>query len=119
MTGVCAAITKSGTRCKVLVSTSREYCFQHDPATAEQRRRNAAKGGKAKASRELVAVKNQLQNLADGVLEGELDKAVAAVVSQILNVKLRAIEVERRIKETEELEERLEALEEGRDRWAR
>ena len=32
-------------------------------------------------------------------------------VNQILNTRLRALEFERKIKETEELEERLEALE--------
>jgi len=49
--------------------------------------------------------------MADGVLSGETDRAAAAVAGQLLNVKLRAIEVERKIRETEELEARLEALE--------
>jgi hypothetical protein len=36
---------------------------------------------------------------------------VAAVVNQIINTRARLIELERKIKETEELEVRLEALE--------
>jgi hypothetical protein len=36
---------------------------------------------------------------------------VAAVVNQIINTRARLIELERKIKETEELEARLEALE--------
>jgi hypothetical protein len=38
---------------------------------------------------------------------------VAAVASQVLNVYLRAISVEMKLKEQPELVERLEALEEG------
>jgi hypothetical protein len=40
-----------------------------------------------------------------------VDRSAAAVVNQIINTRARLLEVERRIKETEELEERLEALE--------
>jgi hypothetical protein len=47
------------------------------------------------------------------VLAGEVDKGVAAVASQILNVYLRAVSVELKAKEQLELVERLEALEEG------
>jgi hypothetical protein len=46
------------------------------------------------------------------VLEGRRDKGVAAVVNQILNTRVRLIELERKVKETEELEHRIEALEE-------
>jgi len=37
---------------------------------------------------------------------------VAAVANQLINTRLRAVELERRIKETEELEERIVELEE-------
>jgi hypothetical protein len=58
-------------------------------------------------------VKAQLQTLADGVLSGELDKGDAAVISQVLNVYLRALETERRWKELTEMEERMTALEQA------
>jgi hypothetical protein len=45
------------------------------------------------------------------MFSGELVRADAAVVSQVLNVKLRALERERKWKELGELEDRLEALE--------
>jgi hypothetical protein len=57
------------------------------------------------------------------VLEGRQDKAVGAVVSQILNVYLRAVSVELKAREQLELIERLERLEEalesekGGHRW--
>jgi hypothetical protein len=45
-----------------------------------------------------------------------LETGPAAVANQIINTRLRAVEQERRIKETEELEERIEALERTQDR---
>jgi hypothetical protein len=60
-----------------------------------------------------VDIKRRLSDLADGVLTGEVEKGVAAVASQVLNVFLRAVSVELKAKEQLELIERLEALEEG------
>ncbi len=55
------------------------------------------------------------------MLAGEVERADAAVCGQLLNVKLRALEVERKVKETEELEERLASLEQSQEqrggRW--
>jgi len=65
----------------------------------------------SKPSKELSGVKAQLQDLADNVLAGKVARADAAVVGQLLNIKLRAIEVERKVKEAEEFEERIAALE--------
>jgi len=56
-------------------------------------------------------VKTQLQELTDRVLSGVVERADAAVCGQLLNVKLRALEQERRWREIEELEGRLEAVE--------
>ena len=47
------------------------------------------------------------------MLEGELETGRAAVANQLINTRLRAIELERKIKETEELEARLEELEQA------
>jgi hypothetical protein len=105
----CAGIKRDGDQCTAIVPA--EYCYQHDPARASERKRNAARGGRAKATGEVGRLKAQLQDLADGVLSGSVGRAEASVAGQLLNIKLRAVEVERKIKETEELEERLEALE--------
>jgi len=45
------------------------------------------------------------------VLTGNVDRGVGAVASQILNVYLRAVGMELKIKEVEELEGRLDELE--------
>jgi hypothetical protein len=110
---VCAGIKRDGTRCTVGVSPGVEWCYNHDPARQAERRRNAARGGKARASGELAGIKQRLSDLADDVLADKVDKGVAAVASQVLNVYLRAVSVELKAREQQELIERLEALEEG------
>ncbi len=110
--GVCAGIKRDGTRCTVGVSPGAQWCYNHDPARQAERRRNAARGGKARASGELAGIKQRLSDLADDVLEEKVDKGVAAVASQVLNVYLRAVSVELKAREQLELVERLEVLEE-------
>jgi hypothetical protein len=111
----CAGIKRDNSACTATVEPPQEYCWWHDPANAEKRRRAASKAGKAKPNRELSSIKGRLSALADDVLTGEVDKGVAAVASQVLNVLLRAISVETKLKERLELVQRLEALEAGLD----
>jgi hypothetical protein len=111
----CAAITRAGKRC-LLVATHGSYCYSHSPQTAEKRKRSASKGGKAGGNgrggqSEIADLKAQLEDLAADVLSGEVGRSEAAVVNQILNTRARLIELERKIREQEELEDRLEALE--------
>ena len=110
----CAGIKRDGGRCTVIVNGSHTiYCYQHDPKRAGERRRNAARGGKAKAGGEVGRVKARLQTLADMVEAGRMNRADAAVISQIWGTYLRAISTEMKQKEQLELVQRLEALEEG------
>lgn len=112
---ICSGIRADGGRCRAQAMRDSDYCINHHPDRAEVRRRRASKGGRSggrgRPQAELAGVKGQLQDLTDSVLSGEVDRAAAAVCGQLLNVKLRAIEVERKVREQEELEERLEALE--------
>lgn len=71
----------------------------------------ASRAARAKPNRELAGIKRQLQELTDDTLAGKVEWGVAAVCGQLLNVKLRAGEVERKVREQEEFEERLTALE--------
>ena len=109
----CAGTKRDNSPCTAAVEPPQRFCWWHDPANADKRRRAASKAGKAKPNRELAGIKTRLSDLADDVLEGRQDKAVAAVASQVLNVLLRAISVETKLKEQFELVERLESLEEG------
>jgi hypothetical protein len=72
----------------------------------------ASKAARSKPNRELPFIKALLEDLTERVLSGELATGQAAVANQLINTRLRAIEAERKIKETEELATRLEALEE-------
>ena len=109
----CSHTYADSSQCRRIVSAEQELCYSHDPARAYERRHNATREGKAKASGELGRVKARLQALADKVEEGHMDRADAAVISQIWGTYLRAVSVEMKLKETLELVARLEALEEG------
>jgi hypothetical protein len=113
----CSGITQAGTACKGIPIEGSQWCYVHHPDHAEERRRHGSKGGKrggrGRPQAELSDIKRRLSDLADDVLEGRQDKGVAAVASQVLNVLLRAISVETKLKEQLELVERLESLEEG------
>jgi hypothetical protein len=107
----CAGIKRDGGRCAVVVGPGQTHCYQHDPARAEERRRNASRGGRAKGNGELADLKKQLKDLAAGVLDGSVERGRAAVVNQLYNTLIRAIEQERKLRELDELAARLEELE--------
>jgi hypothetical protein len=113
----CSGTKRDGSPCTATVEAPQRFCWWHDPANAEKRRRAASKAGKSKPSKELATIKQRLSDLADAVLsddeETRVDKGVAAVASQVLNVYLRAVSVELKAKEQLELIERLEMLEEA------
>ena len=109
----CSHTYGDSSQCRRIVSAEQEYCYSHDPQRASERKRNAARGGRAKASGELGRVKARLHTLADMVEEGQMDRADAAVISQIWGTYLRAVSVELKVREQLELIERLEHLEEG------
>ena len=98
--------------------------MSHDPANAEQRSRAASKAARSKGSTELGDVKQQLRDIADDVLEGTVDKGIASVAAQVLGVYIRACSQARKIREQDELLERLAALEQatqtnGSGTWSR
>jgi hypothetical protein len=111
----CGAIKPNGERCKGRAIGGSEWCYNHDPGHADERRRHGAKGGKrggrGRPQRETEAIKTLLEDLTDRVLSGDLETGPAAVANQLINTRLRAIEQERKNKETEELAERVEELE--------
>src|ERR671932_1168632 len=114
-----AAIKPDGARCKGRAMKGSQWCFNHHPDHSDERRRNASKGGKhggrgrpARLGTEgLRDIKDLLKSLTDDVLSGDVERATAIAANQLLNTSLRAVELERKWKEVEELESRLEALE--------
>lgn len=112
----CSAITHAGQRCNASAKSG-QWCYSHDPAQAEQRKRNASKGGKRagrgrpSVSPELEEIKGQLRTLLAGVLSGRYETGMVSVANQVQNTRLRLIEVERKLEENAELEARIEAIE--------
>ena len=87
-----------------------QWCFNHDPTRAEERRRNAS----------IKDLKRRISEVIDAVLEGSQDRGRAAVAIQGLNALRSVLELERKIRETDELEARIASLEqpqEGGSRW--
>jgi hypothetical protein len=108
----CRGNKEDGSPCERIVGASQDYCYSHDPARADERQRNASRGGRAKGNGELADLKKHIKDLAKDVLAGKADRGRAAVANQLYNTLIRAIEQERKMRELGELAERLEALEE-------
>jgi hypothetical protein len=115
LSSACTATKRNGGLCTLPAVGQDGLCWAHDPKNAEKRRRGQSRGGRGKPTTEIRTLKGELEDLAKDVLDGSVDRGDGAVVNQILNTRLRAIELERKIKETEELEERIEALERTQD----
>jgi hypothetical protein len=111
----CSAITAAGRRCTARAQVGQERCYNHDPRRSEERRVNAHAGGRARARRqpsEVERIKRRIEEATSAVLRGKLDSGIVAVAFQGFNVLLRAIELERRIRDDVVFEERLKELEE-------
>jgi hypothetical protein len=93
----------------------REYCYAHDPEYAEERSKTASKAARSPArgrsNAEVREIKGRLKDLYEAVLEGRAERAAATVANQIANTQLRAIELERRVREQDELEGHMDELE--------
>ncbi len=59
----------------------------------------------------MARVRGEIRGVLSGVLSGTINRSVGSVLFQGFNTLLRAVEVERRLRELDEIEERLEALE--------
>ena len=120
----CAFIKPGGDRCGSTAMKGYDTCYGHRPDLADERKRNASKGGKAggrgRSASELHEIKDLLADLTARILKEEgaepLETGPAAVANQLINTRLRAIEQERKNRETEDLERRIEALEHAHNR---
>jgi hypothetical protein len=117
----CPATKRDGSQCTTIVKPSQVYCYQHDPERADERKRNASRAGKSAGGREIKDLKRRISEVIDAVLEDSQDRGRAAVAIQGFNALRGVLELERKIREQEEVLERLEALErdgkEGGRRW--
>ncbi len=120
----CAGEKPDGSPCERIVPGSQTHCYSHHPGRAAERRRAASKGGRrggrGRGSGELAEIKALLSELTNRVIGGEgveaLETGRAAVANQLLGTRLRAVELERKIRESDELEARIEELSEAFER---
>ena len=116
---VCSGIRADGGRCRAQAIADSQWCFSHHPDYAEQRRRRASKGGKrggrGRPVAELAALRTENAEIRRRLLEGGeegLAPNVVAVAVQSLNTDARLVVAAPKAREQEELEQRLEELEE-------
>jgi hypothetical protein len=117
-------------RQKLLDALTRKYLSEpkaeengqrHDPHTGVLSDEEiVAKLRRAKNAAKFSDLKRRISDVVDAVLEGSQDRGRAAVAIQGFNALRGVLELERKIKEADDLEARIEALErpqEGGGRW--
>jgi|ERR687898_2410638 hypothetical protein len=117
---LCRATKRDGTPCTVAANGPDGYCWAHSPANAEQRRSAARRAGRAKPSKELSGLKGEVRKLIGRVERGELRTGSAAVMLQGYRVLKELLELERRVREQEDVLQRIAAMErrmQGGSRW--
>ena len=116
---ICSGIRADGGRCGAQAIRGNEYCIAHHPDYADVRRRRNSKGGKrggrGRPTSELARLQHRFEELADKVLEGEIERSVGAVAGQLLNGARACVRDGLAAREQEELIGRLEQLEEAQE----
>ncbi len=111
----CSGIKADGGRCSGQAIRDSQWCFSHHPDYEEQRRRRASKGGRrggrGRPLTELGDINDRLRTMAEDVREGKMDRADAAVCSQLYGTLIRCVSVELKAREQLEILERVEELE--------
>jgi hypothetical protein len=112
----CSGIRADGGRCGAQAIRSSEYCVNHHPDYEDARRRRNSKGGRrggrGRPSVELARLQARFEELAQKVLEGEIERGAGAVAGQLLNGARACVRDGLAAREQEELIGRMEALEE-------
>ncbi|MDP8952014.1 MAG: type VI secretion system contractile sheath small subunit [Actinomycetota bacterium] len=112
----CSGITRAGTACKGIPVDGSEWCFVHHPDYTEERRRYGSRGGKrggrGRPQAELTDIKDCLRAMVEDVRNGDMDRADAAVCGQLYNTLIRAVLVELKVREVEDLARQVEELSE-------
>ena len=107
----CSFIKPDGERCRGVAIRSSGLCAAHDPSTQAARRQGQRRGGRSTRGTEVRALKELLEDLTARVVEGTLESGRAAVAAQLVNTRIRLLEYARRVREQEELEERMSEIE--------
>jgi hypothetical protein len=114
----CRFNKRDGSPCAGVAMGSHGGCWNHDDDFELARRRNARKGGTRggrgrpnPGTADLHRLQSRFEALADNVLAGEVDRAEAAVAIQAWNGARACIAASAKLRELEDIEARLDALE--------
>jgi hypothetical protein len=108
--GICRASKRDGTPCTLSANGPHGYCWAHDPANHEKRRRAASRAARSKGNREVADLKEELKRLIAAVRAGDLDRNDAGVMIQGYRALKDFIALERQVRETDELAREIEEL---------
>src|SRR5215217_6968463 len=109
---LCRGTKRNGEPCTISVVGPDGYCWAHSPKNAEQRRRAASRAGRAKPGKELARLKDNVYELIDRVDSGDLPTGKAQRMLEGYRIIAGIVELERKVREQDELIARIEALEE-------
>ncbi len=114
----CQFSKRGGDRCEGKVKGTNGGCWNHDPDFELDRRRNARRGGTRggrgrpnPGTADLHRLQSRFEALADKVLAGTVDRADAAVAIQAWNGARACVAASVQVRELEDVERRLDALE--------
>jgi hypothetical protein len=108
--GRCRGTKRNGEPCTLPATGTHGYCWAHNPANAEKRRRMASKAARAKPITEVHTIKEEIRRIISDVRGGELDRNDASTMIGAYRALREFMELERRVRETEELAEEIEEL---------
>jgi hypothetical protein len=108
----CPGIKRNGGKCTATVAPPQMYCWWHDPANKDARKRAAAKGGRGKATRKVAMIWDKVVELIDKVEDGKLEPSEANTMLRGYNVLIQQRRLELDEEERREILPRLEMLEE-------
>jgi len=106
----CSHIKANGERCKGPATGPHGLCWGHAPEHAEQRSRQASRAARSKPGKEVALLKEEIKALIGDVRSGSLDRNDAAVMIQGYRALKDFIELERRVRETDDLAAEIEEL---------
>ena len=111
----CKATRNDGSPCRAQAATGGELCFWHDPDSREKLMEAARRGG-ARRAVELPEGEALTPERARAILTGMIEAAASgAIDSSTARTVGYLLQIEARIREGSDLEQRIKALERTRD----
>jgi hypothetical protein len=89
MSTACQGTKRDGESCTANAMPGSRYCWHHDPAHAEERRRNASRAatlGNSKVGAEIRSTRLMVRELLEVTLSGDLDPVVRKRLAEVVQL---------------------------------